>query len=393
MAIDPNRSAVPIREISNRISLVFMLTLAAALLLLGRAETYVFDRARQVVTDMTAPLLEIASRPVAAARRVVERTDEYAYVFDENERLRAENARLLAWKEAALRLESKLARYEALLNVQVDPDIKYVSGRVVSDNGGPFVDTVIVNVGTEAGAKSGDGVIDTDGLVGRIVATGEKASRILLLTDLNSRIPVVVEPAHYKAVLAGDNTDWPKLEYLASTSSVSPGDRVVTSGDGGLLPPGIPVGLVIQTSDGFLRVQTFADRDRLDFVRVLKYEFPSQIGRQDPPAVLLGPPVQPKPVERVQPAATIPGAPKPATPPLASVTATPVKPAKPAKPAQVTRKAEKKPEPVAPAPAAASAPAATPAASTMQPVPEPDEDVPPPEEDVVPGGQDTPGTE
>lgn len=379
--MDPNRSAVPIREISNRISLVFMLTLAAALLLLGRAETYVFDRARQVVTDLAAPLLEIASRPVAAARHVVERTDEYAYVFDENERLRAENARLLAWKEAALKLESKVARYEALLNVQIDPDIKYVSGRVVSDNGGPFVDTVIVNVGSTQGAKSGDAVVDTDGLVGRIVATGDKASRILLLTDLNSRIPVVIEPAHYKAVLAGDNTDWPKLEYLAVTGSVSPGDRVVTSGDGGLIPPGLPVGLVIQTSDGFLRVQTFADRDRLDFVRVLKYEFPSNIQRQDPPAVLLGPPAQPKAVEQVKPAAIIPGAPKPATPPAAEAGTRPAKPA--AQPSKKPTTAAAKPAPQTPAAQPQAAPTIQP--GQMQPVP----DV----EDATPGTEDTPGVE
>lgn len=287
--MDPNRSALPFREFSHRISLVFMLTLAAALLLLGRAETYVFDRARQVVTDLAAPLLEVASRPVAATRRIIERTDEYAYVFDENERLRAENARLLAWKEEALKLQGKVARYEALLNVQVDPSIEYASGRVVSDSGGPFVETVLVNVGAEQGAKSGQAVIDTDGLVGRLVSTGPKASRVLLLTDLNSRVPVVIEPAHYKAVLAGDNTDWPKLEYLAAQSAISPGDRVVTSGDGGLIPPGLPVGLVIQTSSGDLRVQTFSDRGRLDFVRVLQYEFPSKVKRQDPPDVLKGP--------------------------------------------------------------------------------------------------------
>ncbi|HCX68533.1 rod shape-determining protein MreC [Parvibaculum sp.] len=287
--MDPNRSTLPFREFSHRISLVFMLTLAAALLLLGRAETYVFDRARQVVTDLAAPLLEIASRPVAATRHIIERTDEYAYVFDENERLRAENARLLAWKEEAQKLQAKLARYEALLNVQIDPAINYASGRVVSDSGGPFVDTVLVNVGAEKGAKSGQAVVDTDGLIGRIVSTGPKASRVLLLTDLNSRVPVVIEPAHYKAVLAGDNTNWPKLEYLASQSAISPGDRVVTSGDGGLIPPGLPVGLVIQTSSGELRVQTFSDRGRLDFVRVLQYEFPSKVKRQDPPEVLGGP--------------------------------------------------------------------------------------------------------
>src|SRR5690554_3596906 len=286
--MEPNRTALPFREFSHRISLIFMLTLAAALLLLGRAETYVFDRARQVVTDLAAPLLEVASRPVAATRRLIERTDEYAYVFDENERLRAENARLLAWKEEALKLQAKVARYEALLNVQVDPSIEYVSGRVVSDSGGPFIDTVLVNVGREQGVRSGLAVIDSDGLVGRIVATGPKASRVLLLTDLNSRIPVVVEPAQYKAILAGDNTEWPTLEYLATQSAVSAGDRVVTSGDGGLIPAGLPVGLVIQTSDGDLRVQTFSDRGRLDFVRVLQYEFPSQVRRQDPPELLQG---------------------------------------------------------------------------------------------------------
>lgn len=386
---------MPIREISHRISLVFMLTLAAALLLLGRAETYVFDRARQVVTDIAAPLLEIASRPVAAARRVVERTDEYAYVFDENERLRAENARLLAWKEAALKLEAKVARYEALLNVQVDPGIKYVSGRVVSDNGGPFVDTVIVNVGREQGAKSGDAVIDTDGVVGRVVATGPKASRVLLLTDLNSRIPVVIEPAHYKAVLAGDNTDWPKLEYLTSTSSISPGDRVVTSGDGGLIPPGLPVGLVIQTSDGFQRVQTFADRDRLDFVRVLQYEFPMDVARQDPPAILTGPAVVSKPVAP-PPELPKPGSTKPATPPAASV-GQPSAPrtAQPPKPVATATKPQTKPKKPAPV-QATPADAAPSSGAVMQPIPDPDEDevdTAPPPTDITPGISDTPGTE
>jgi len=281
-----NKSALPIRDASGRVSLIFMVTLAAALLLLGRAETYVVDRARQVVTDMAAPLLELASRPVAAARRVVESTDQYAYVFDENERLREENARLLAWKEAALKLEAKVARFEALLNVQVDPSISYVTGRVVGDSGGPFVETFIVNVGSDQNVESGQAVIDTDGLIGRIVATGKNASRILLLTDLNSRVPVSIEPSRVRAVLAGDNSSWPTLEYVPAGAEIELGDRVVTSGHGGLLPPGLPVGIVIQTDDGFLRVQAYSDRSRLDMIRILQYQFPMEVDRQDPPLVL-----------------------------------------------------------------------------------------------------------
>ncbi len=299
-----NRPALPIRDVSGRVSLIFMVTLAAALLLLGRAETYVVDRARQVVTDLAAPLLELASRPVSAARRVVESTDQYAYVFDENERLREENARLLAWKEAALKLEAKVARFEALLNVQVDPSISYVTGRVVGDSGGPFVETIIANVGSRQGVESGQAVIDSDGLVGRIVATGTEASRILLLTDLNSRVPVVVEPSQTRAVLAGDNSVWPRLEFLPALAPVSSGDRVVTSGDGGLLPPGLPIGTLVETEDGFLRVQTFSDRTRLDMIRVLQYEFPREVDSQDAPAALQ--PVAEEEEEASPPAAAAP---------------------------------------------------------------------------------------
>jgi len=295
-----NRPALPIRDSSGRISLIFMVTLAAALLLLGRAETYVVDRARQVVTDMAAPLLELASRPVSAARRVVESTDQYAYVFDENERLREENARLLAWKEAALKLEAKVSRFEALLNVQVDPSIDYVTGRVVGDSGGPFVKTLIANVGSRQGVESGQAVIDTDGLIGRIVATGPQASRILLLTDLNSRVPILVEPSQARAVLAGDNSAWPRLEFMPVLSEAQVGDRVVTSGDGGLLPPGLPIGTLVETEDGFLRVQTFANRSRVDMVRVLQYEFPREINPQDAPAVLLPPKEQAPPLTPVE---------------------------------------------------------------------------------------------
>lgn len=284
-----SRVTQPFRDVSNRVSLIFMVTLALALLLLGRAETYVFEQARQVVTDIAAPVLEIASRPVAAARRVIERTDEFAYVFDENERLRQENAELLEWKEKALQLEARLARYEALLNVQLDPEISYVTGRVIGDTGGPFVETFIVNAGRRSGVTSGQAVVDSEGLIGRIVAAGERASRILLLTDLNSRVPVFIEPTRQRAVLAGDNSAWPALEYLPAGSGVMPGDHVVTSGHGGLMPPGLPIGTVIETEGGQLRVQTFSDRNRLDTVRVLQYVFPMDVPRQDPPEKLLRP--------------------------------------------------------------------------------------------------------
>lgn len=261
----------------QRLIIIFLMALALALLFMGRAETLFIERARDIVTAYATPMLEFASRPVDAVRGVVERTGSYTDLVEENNRLRHLNDELRGAEQEAQRLKVLVARLEALLNVQADPEITYATGRVVSDTGGPFVDTVITNVGRLAGAKTGQAVVNGDGLVGRVVSIGDEASRILLLTDLNSRIPVAIEPDFSKAILAGDNTLMPVLQFLPREAKVSVGDRVVTSGDGGLMPAGLPVGRVVETRDGNWRIETFARKDNLEFIRVLNYSFPRDI--------------------------------------------------------------------------------------------------------------------
>jgi len=268
-----NRVKLPFRVSSYRLSLVLTLTIASVLLV-GRAESYLVDRTRQVMTDLSAPLLELASRPVAAVRNFIASTDEYAYVFEENARLRAENEALREWREKALVLERRVSRFEALLDVTVDPSIQYATGKIIGDSGGPFVHAFIVNVPAADGAEAGQAVVDDDGLIGRVVSSGATASRVLLLTDLNSRIPVRVEPEGYRAIAVGDNSRFPKIQFLAPEARLKQGDRVVTSGHGGLMPPDLPVGMVVMASDGSPRLQTYSEFDRTSSVRILKYEFP-----------------------------------------------------------------------------------------------------------------------
>lgn len=271
-----NRVKLPFKVSSYRLSLVLTLTLASVLLV-GRAESYLVDRTRQVMTDMSAPLLELASRPVAAVRNFIASTDEYAYVFEENARLRAENDALRKWREQALSLERRVARFEALLDVTVDPRIQYATGKIIGDSGGPFVHAFIVNVPKSDGVEAGQAVVDDEGLIGRVVSTGVTASRVLLLTDLNSRVPVRVEPTGYRAIAVGDNSRFPKIEFLAPEARLMPGDRVVTSGHGGLMPPDLPVGIVVLASDGSPRLQTNSEFDRTNTVRVLQYDFPTRV--------------------------------------------------------------------------------------------------------------------
>lgn len=261
----------------RRLPFVILLSLALVFMMLDRAEADVLDDAREAITDFTSPIYEAISPPIKAMRGWFGRVPRLFSTLEENERLRRENAELRAWKEAALLLEKENARYEALLNVAVDPEIGYVTGRVVTEASGPFIRTLVVNLGKRNGVFDGSAVIDEDGLVGRILGSGHNASRVLLLNDLNSHIPVVVEPGNYRAVLSGTNKAYPTIEFLSRDAQVQVGDRVVTSGHGGLLPPHLPVGLVSSIDSKHIRVHPFSNETKVERVRVLQYDFPNRV--------------------------------------------------------------------------------------------------------------------
>ena len=252
------------------------LALAAAFLL-WRIDNIRVERFRADLIDRVAPTLDWTARPVAAAARMVADFQSYARVYQQNAELRAELQRMQGWREAALQLEQKNAELVALNNVRLSPRLTYVTAEVLADSGSPFRQSMLVNVGRADGVADGSAVVDGLGLVGRVAGVGERTARVLLLTDGSSRAPVAVGPAGQRAILAGDNRPAPALDFLEQADEVRPGDRVVTSGDGGLLPPEIPVGQVRAAPDGRLRVTPTADTRRLDYVRVLRVTPPAPV--------------------------------------------------------------------------------------------------------------------
>jgi rod shape-determining protein MreC len=141
---------------------------------------------------------------------------------------------------------------------------------VLADSGSPFRQSVLLNVGARDGIRDGWATMDGIGLVGRISGVGDKSSRVILLTDNNSRVPVTVQPSGQRGILTGDNSQLPPLDFLEDGDAVQPGDRVVTSGDGAVFPAGLLVGQVAKDTDGRLRVVLAADYQRLVFLRVLR---------------------------------------------------------------------------------------------------------------------------
>lgn len=246
-----------------------LLAAAGAVILVGKADPNLIERLRLQASGAAAPILEMMSSPIAGMSNAVDRLQGWLKVADDNARLRSEVARLAEWQAVAERLEAENADLRALLNYVPEPQASFVAARVVADTGGAFAHSLLLNAGSQQGIAKGHVVMTGDGLVGRIVGVAPRASRTLLVTDLNSRVPVVVGQHGIRAILAGDNTERPKLVHVEPGATISPGDRVVTSAITGAFPPGLPVGIVAQTDRLDASVTPFFDRSRLDYVRVV----------------------------------------------------------------------------------------------------------------------------
>lgn len=256
------------------------------------------ERIRAHLVDWVVPNLEWALVPVTETVGLVQEFQSYAALRRQNRELRDELQRMKAWKEAALQLEQENAKLLDLNNVRLDPALTVVTGKVLADSGSPFRQSVLLNVGgARDGIMDGWAVTDGLGLVGRISGVGQRSSRVLLLSDSASRVPVMIQPSGQRAVLSGDNSALPILDFIEEPDEVRPGDRVISSGDGGVFPAGLHVGNVVQARDGRLRLRLAADYERLEFLRVLR----SQPGeRIDAPAGLIGP-LLPEPAAALSP--------------------------------------------------------------------------------------------
>ncbi len=277
-----HRVSAPIRSIAHRFAFLGLVIAAFALMLIGKADVAMMERFRAQVTDSVAPILDMMSRPVATANEVIDKVRVLAEIRQKNESLRQDKERLLQWQMVARKLEAENKALRAQLNYVPGPQASYVSARVIADTGGAFAHSLLLNIGAQPGVSKGQAVVTGDGLVGRITGVGDRSTRVLLITDLNSRIPVLIEATRTRGILAGNNTDRPRFIHLPPGATVSPGDRIVTSGHGGAFPVGLPVGLVDAINDGGISVQPFVPRDRLEYVRVLDYGLKGILGEIKP---------------------------------------------------------------------------------------------------------------
>ncbi len=256
----------PLRRL---ITLVLLFSLFG-LFVLWRIDNPRVEKFRALVIDNFVPNFEWILRPMTSVVKLAQDYQSYEKLLEQNKELRRELQQMKSWKEAALQLEQENARLLDLNQLRLDSKLTHVSGIVIADSGSPFRQSVLLNIGSRDGIKDGWAAMDGLGLVGRISGVGSSTSRVILLTDNSSQIPVILQPSGQRAILMGDNSFAPAVEFIENADLVRPGDRIVTSGGGGVLPAGLLVGRLAMDPTGRLRSRLAADYERLEFLKVLR---------------------------------------------------------------------------------------------------------------------------
>ncbi len=267
-----NTLILPSRQITARIGRVFLLSCLAGLVLMGRSDNPRINGFKTRLMDGIAPVLAVAAAPFDAFDTAANGVKNWAATYSQNAQLKSENRSLMQWQATAKAMESENQKLRELLRVAPSQRNAYVTANFVSDYGSAFSHSALINAGSEQGIAKNQAVISERGLIGRTIEVSENNSRVMLLSDMNSRIPVMNERTREKMILVGKGNAQPILSYVAAAHNMKPDDRIITSGDGGMFPKAIPVGKIEAINAQGATAQLFANPETVEYVSVTQFK-------------------------------------------------------------------------------------------------------------------------
>jgi len=261
------RSAFLKKGTQQRFSLFALIVFSIILIYVETIEAKPLDYLRSFIKDTIYRGSVVVSLPSKGFKSVFSTVENHLNLYNENIKLKEENAQLKEqiYDPGFLIFENKQLRQ--LLDEQVTSSANFVSARVILDKQSPYLNSFIINSGSNKEIKNSMAVLDGKNFIGRIVDVNFFSSRVLLVTDLNSKIPVLVEPSGHHAILSGHGKNKPTLEYLPENHTVQLGNKVYTSGKEGIFSPGIPIGEV-RMSNEKNSVSLFSDISQIMFVNI-----------------------------------------------------------------------------------------------------------------------------
>lgn len=251
-----------------RLLVIGFITIAIILLILFRSPNFrsAFSGFEGSRDDAISDAMSVG----AGAENIWSRIGKVWYATKRVEELEQELAEYKRWKTVALSQAERMERYEDLLNLERSWKSVGIAAQTVSETSGPFTRTRLVNVGSSKGIQIGDAAVNEYGLVGRVVTVGNRSSRILLLTDYSSRVPVIGENSRIRGIVSGRPKASSIIAHIDAPEALILGERVLTSGDDGVLPRGLIVGAINREGTDWV-VDLAADEGTVDFVYLISH--------------------------------------------------------------------------------------------------------------------------
>lgn len=269
-----------IRLLTQKFALVILFLSAFVLMLINKTDTLLIEKTSSVATDVVSSLIDVLVTPAKGAAKVFDYFQDLRRIRKDNQILKEENRRLTKLYNQAKALEIENHLLSKLLNYVVPPKLNYLTARVIAEEGDAFSHSLIAYIGDKK-VKKGQVVVSEKGLVGRVEQVSNTYAKIILMTDINSRIPVMVEKTRVRGIMVGDNTLTPKMVFIPLEAELHVGDRIVTSGVAGVFPVGLPVGRIVSVDKQEIRVKPFSDLGQLEYVKLVDYELGGVIENDD----------------------------------------------------------------------------------------------------------------
>ena len=261
------RSAFIAKGTKQKFSLFALVVLSIILISIETIEAKPFNYFRSFIKDTIYRGSLVVSAPFKVFDNFADYIDKHLNLYSNYDELKKENNKLKNNISESDFLEFENAQLRKLIEEQASSFSDLLSARVMIDKQSPYLNSFIINVGSNKNIKNGMAVLDGKNFVGRIVDVNFFSSRVLLVSDLNSKIPVIIEPSGHHAILSGHGTNKPILEYLPENYTIQDGDKVYTSGKEGIFSPGIPIG-EIKIEKDVVKTSLFSDLSQITFVNI-----------------------------------------------------------------------------------------------------------------------------
>ena len=227
---------------------------------------------RSLSTSIIYQISSTIISPIKLVSDGIEKIIDIKNLYQEVEQYKRERMVDAASFQEIISLKLKITKYEDLLNLSEDQEYGFITSRIVADLSQKYFSSILINSGKKDGVFRDMSISGPNGLIGRVSDVDSNISRGLLITDVNSRVPVSISDKSYQGILVGQSHKNPKVEFIKEINNVSIGDLVTTSGKGGVFPPYLFVGQVVNKNKGSIEVQLFENVDQLTHVRLLKFK-------------------------------------------------------------------------------------------------------------------------